>query len=331
MCHTRGFSYCIVNELSVYGLSNLLCVAVFELGSTSFATQGARVSRVVIELTGLFSAAGSLFIVAAGLTLVFGAMRVINLSHGSFYMYGAFLTSTLVGTSTGSRFWLAIVVASLGVAVLGGVVGLGVIRFVVNRDPLTQLLATFAVFLILADLALHIWGTGYRAVPLPKSLSGHIAVAGTTIPSFDIFVVGVSVVVGFGLWALLRHTQWGWRIRAAVDDPEVLEAGGVNLRRLQTSVFVLGSLLAGFGGAIVTPQISVAPGIDESIIVSAFLVAVIGGLGSVLGTAVGALIIAAAETLGALLLPTWASSFTYVAVILVLALRPSGLFGLAER
>lgn len=287
--------------------------------------------RLVIETVGTLSAAGSLFIVAAGLTLVFGAMRVINLAHGSFYMYGAFITSTLVGAATGARFWWIIGVAALAVALLGAVVNLAVVRLVINRDPLTQLVATFALFLILADIARHVWGNNPRAVPVPAGISGRMTVAGATFPVYDLLIVAVSVAVGLGLWVLLSHTALGWRIRAAFDDPEVLESGGVNLRRLQTGVFALGALLAGFGGAVVAPQISVAPGIDESIIVSAFLVAVIGGLGSVVGTALGALIIATAITVGTLVAPTWASTSTYLAVIVVLVVRPWGIFGMAER
>lgn len=257
-------------------------------------------ARFVLELVTTLSAAGSLFIVAAGLTLVFGAMRVINLAHGSFYMYGAFLVSTLVGTSTGYQFWWAVAVAALVVAVLGTFLDLSVIRFVVNRDPLTQLLATFALFLILADLAQHAWGTSFRAVPVPAGVAHAVTLFGATFPLFDAVTITMSVLVGVGLWLLLRHTMLGWRIRAAVDDPEVLQASGVNLRRLQAGVFTIGALLGGLGGAVVAPQIVVAPGIDESIIVSAFLIAVIGGLGSVVGTALGALIFAVADTAGTL-------------------------------
>ena len=287
--------------------------------------------QFVIETVGTLSAAGSLFIVASGLTLVFGAMRVINLSQGSFYMYGAFLTSTIVGVSTGARFWWAIAIAALIVAVLGTVVDLLVVRFVVNRDPLTQLVATYAVFLVLADAGQHVWGTGPRAVPAPTFVAGGTTVGGATFPTYDLVIIIVAAIIGLGLWILLRHTVFGWRIRGAVDDPELIEAGGVNLRHLQTGVFALGALLAGLGGAIVAPQISVAPGIDASIIVSAFLVVVIGGLGSVVGTAIGALIIATAITVGTLVVPTWASTSTYVAVIVVLVLRPWGLLGVAER
>ena len=285
----------------------------------------------LLETVITLSAAGSLFIVASGLTLVFGAMRVMNVTQGSFYMYGAFLTSTIVGASTGARFWWAIAIAALIVAVLGTVVDLVVVRFVVNRDPLTQLVATFAVFLVLAGAGQHLWGTSPRAVPAPTFLAGGTTVGGTTFPTYNLVIIIVAVIIGLGLWILLRHTLFGWRIRGAVDDPELIQAGGVNLRHLQTGVFALGALLAGLGGAIVAPQISVAPGTDASIIVSAFLVVVIGGLGSVLGAAIGALIIATAITVGTLVVPTWSATSTYVAVIVVLALRPWGLFGMAER
>ncbi len=287
--------------------------------------------RIVIETIGGLSAAGSLFVVATGLTLVFGAMRVINLAHGSFYMYGAFLVSTFVGTTTGLRFFWAVALAAIIVSLLGMVVDFTVVRFTVNRDPLTQLLATFGVFLILADLGQHFWGTGFRAVPLASVLTGKVTISGATFPVFDLLITGIAILVGVALWLILRHSVFGWRVRAAVDDPELLQASGVDLRRLQMGVFALGALLAGLGGAIVAPQTVVAPGIDESIIVAAFLVTVIGGLGSVLGTALGALIIAFAQTVGAVVAPTWASTFTFLAAIIVLAVRPSGLLGVPER
>jgi branched-subunit amino acid ABC-type transport system permease component len=187
------------------------------------------------------------------------------------------------------------------------------------------------VFLILADLGQHFWGTGFRAVPLASALTGKVTISGATFPVFDLLIIGVAILVGVALWLMLRHSVFGWRVRAAVDDPELLQSSGVDLRRLQMGVFALGALLAGLGGAIVAPQTVVAPGIDESIIVAAFLVCVIGGLGSVLGTALGALIIAFAQTVGAVVAPTWASTFTFLAAIIVLAVRPAGLLGVPER
>ena len=287
-------------------------------------------STVIIDAIGALSSAGTLFIVAAGLTLVFGAMRLINIAHGSFYMYGAFLVTTIAGVSTGLRFWTALLAAALIVALLGVVTEIGVMRRIYDAEHLTQLVATFGLFLILADLALHFWGNQSRTVNLPAAVAGHVSVAGATFPSYDIVVIGVAAAVGAALWALLQRSALGWRIRAAVEDPELLQAQGTNLRLLRTGVFGGGALLAGLSGAIVAPQIAVAPGMDSAIVVSAFIVAVIGGLGSVAGAAIGALIIGTAETIGTIVAPTWASTFIYLAMIVVLVARPSGLLGLRE-
>lgn len=288
-------------------------------------------STFVIDTVGTLSTAGTLFIVSAGLTLVFGAMRLINIAHGSFYMYGAFLVTTIAGAASGLRFWLAVVAGCLAVGLIGMVVEIGVMRRIYGKEHLTQLVATFGLFLILADLALKFWGNNSRTVTAPAGVSGRLSVGGATFPAYDVVVIGAAAVVGAGLWVLLQRTTLGWRIQAAVEDPEALQAGGTNLRLLRTGVFTLGALLAGLAGAIVTPQVAVAPGMDSAIIVSAFIVAIIGGLGSVAGAALGALIIGAAEQLGTVVAPTWASTFIYLAMIVVLVLRPAGLLGIPER
>ena len=285
----------------------------------------------VIEISGALNSASSLFLASAGLTLIFGAMRVINLAHGSFYMYGAFLMTSLVGFTTGSRFWWAVPLAALVVALVGAAIEVGVIRRIYGQEHLTQLLATYALFLILADVGLRIWGSDSRAVPFPQRFFGSMEIAGEQIPKYYLVVVGTALAVGIALWLLLKRTALGWRIRAAVDDPESLEAGGVNIQLLFTIVFALGAFLAGLGGAVISPQIAVTPGIDGSIIVFAFIVTVVGGLGSIVGAAVGALLIGAAETAGTLIAPEWATVFPYVAMIAILAVRPWGLFGAAER
>jgi branched-chain amino acid transport system permease protein len=285
----------------------------------------------VIEVVGTLNEAGWLFLAAAGVTLIFGAMRVINLAHGSLYMYGAFFAATIIGQFDGSRFWWGVPLAALGAAAMGVLVEVGVIRWVYGKEHLTQLLATFALVLIFADLAQWIWGTAYRTIPVPSFFYAGMTIAGTTVPKYNLVIIGTGVAVALGLWALLRFTTLGWRIRAAVDDRESLEASGVNIQLLFTVVFALGAGLAGLSGAIIGPQIAITPGIDQSIIVSAFLVAVIGGLGSVLGTALGALLIGAADTAGTLWAPTWSAAFPYLAMILVLAVRPWGLFGVEEH
>ncbi len=286
---------------------------------------------VIIDGIGVLSTAGTLFIVSAGLTLVFGAMRLINIAHGSFYMYGAFGVATLAGAASGLRFWAAVLASAVMVALLGVVAEAGIMRRIYDKEHLTQLIATFGLFLILADLALHLWGNSSRTVSLPAAVAGHLTVAGATFPSYDLVIIGAAIVVGAGLWGLLQRSALGWRIRAAVEDPESLQAGGTNLRRLRTGVFALGAFLAGLSGALIAPQVAVAPGLDSAIVVSAFIVAVIGGLGSVVGAALGAVIIGAAETLGTVVAPSWASTFIYLAMIVVLVARPSGLLGVPER
>ncbi len=285
----------------------------------------------VVDLVSTLSTAGYLFIVSAGLTLVFGAMRVINLAHGSFYMYGAFLVTTLVGASSGARFWWAVPACAVAIGAVGAVVELGVMRRLYRSEHLTQLLATFGLLLIFADLALRLWGTGARTVSSPSPFQGRITIAGATFPSYDIAITVVAVLVGVGLWAMLTRTVVGWRIRAVVSDPEALAATGTNTHLLLTVVFALGAGLAGLAGAIVAPQTSIAPGIDQAIIVSAFIVTVIGGLGSIAGTALGAVLIGVAQTLGTRYAPNWASTVIYVVLIAVLAVRPWGLLGAAER
>jgi branched-chain amino acid transport system permease protein len=275
--------------------------------------------------------ASSLFIAAAGLTLVFGAMRIINIAHGSFYMYGAFLVTAVVGAAGGGRFWLALAVAPLALAGMGTIVEVAVLRRVYRRDHLVQLVVTYALFLIFADLALRFWGTQARAVAAPSLLSGSVSIGSSSFPVYDLFAIGAAVAAGVALWALLQRTALGWRIRAAVEDSETLAASGTNVPLLSTTVFAIGALLAGLAGAIASPLQSISPGLDASIIVQAFIVAVIGGLGSVTGAAIGAVIISLFDTAGVLWAHSWEPAFIYLAMIAVLAVRPWGLLGAPER
>ncbi len=288
-------------------------------------------SHYLITFLSALTDASSLFVAAAGLTLVFGALRIINVAHGSFYAYGAFGVTTLVGASGNWRFWLALLAVPLAVAVLGAGVELTVLRRVYPRDHLAQLVVTSALFLIFADLALRLWGSQARGVPVPSVLSGSITVGGGQFPRYDLFAIGVAVAVGLGLWALLQRTPLGWRIRAAVEDKELLASAGSNVPLLFTTVFSIGTLLAALAGAVAAPLESVSPGLDASILISAFIVSVIGGLGSVAGAAVGAVVIALFNMAGVLWAPSWEPAFIYLAMITVLAVRPWGLLGTAER
>ncbi len=273
-----------------------------------------------------------LFVAAAGLTLVFGALRIINIAHGSFYAFGAFGVTTMVGSAAGGwRFWLALLAVPLAVATLGGATELTVLRRVYGKDHLAQLVVTYALFLVFGDVALRLWGSAARSVAAPAVLGGSVTVGAGRFPVYDLFAVGVAVAVGLGLWAMLQRTTLGWRIRAAVEDRELLASAGTNVPLLFTTIFVIGTLLAGLAGVIAAPLESVSPGLDGSIVISAFIVSVIGGLGSVAGAAIGAVVIALFDAAGVLWAPSWEPAFIFLAMIAVLVLRPWGLLGTPER
>ncbi len=286
---------------------------------------------VAVALLTSLSTAASLFMVAAGLTLIFGAMRVINLAHGSLYMYGAFIAATIVGSATGDTFWYALALAPLAVVVLGTLLEVGLMRRVYRADHLVQLLATYGVLLILGDLALQFWGASPLSVSSPRVLSGSLAFQHFTFPAYELFLTGTGVLVGLALWFLLARTSLGWKVRASVEDAELLAVRGTNVKLLYTVVFAIGAFLAGLGGALITPLQGVDTGLGSSIIVAAFVVAVIGGLGSIAGAALGAGIIAVFQMAGALWLPAWEPTSLYVAMIVVLAIKPWGLLGVRDR
>lgn len=290
------------------------------------------IGALLVQLLSGLTSAAILFLVAAGITLIFGAMRIINVAHGSLYMYGAFLMASLLSSvfSGAALFWLALVLATLLTGLLGVVLEIAVLRRIYAREHLAQLLATFALFYILADLAQEIWGNKYRTVAVPPVLAGHASFFGHAFPLYSLFVIGIAVLVGLLLFALLTLTLFGWRVRAAVEDPELLAATGANVKLLSTALFGLGAVLAGLAGAVVAPLQAVTSGMDASILIAAFIVSIIGGLGSVLGSALGAIIIGVFQAFGVVWLPQWSSTFIYVAMIVLLAFRPSGLLGQAE-
>jgi branched-subunit amino acid ABC-type transport system permease component len=290
-------------------------------------------TAVLTELFGGLGQAGIYFLVALGLTLTFGTARLINVAHGSFYMYGAFIAATVVGSFAAQAlsFWIAIVAVPILVGVLGALLEATVVRWLYDKEHLTQLLATLGASYVLADIALWIWGANGRSVSPPGALSHHVSIAGARVPTYNIFLIGVGALVGVVLWYFLARTTTGWKVRAAVQDPNLLDSLGINVRRLNLGVFSAGAYLGGLAGVVVAPLISVAPGIDISILVDAFIVAIIGGLGSVGGAAVGAILIGLFETASTLWAPALSSIVIYLAMIATLLIKPSGLFGAKAR
>ncbi len=279
-------------------------------------------------LSGL-TAAMFLFIVASGLSVVFGVLRVLNFAHGSFYMLGAYLAWQMtqwLGPVTGN-FWLAVLGAAAGVALLGGLIERFLLRHLYGREDLYQLLLTYALVLILGDAARMLWGTQQLAMPRPPGLAGSFMLFGAVVPHYNFFIIVLGPLIAVGCWLVLSRTGIGRMIRAAAYDREMLAALGADVGRLYTLMFIGGSFLAGLGGALVTPVRSIVPGMDVEIIVEAFIVVVIGGLGSFWGTFLGALIFGQVLAFGILVLPGFSIFAVFALMAIVLIVRPAGLLG----
>jgi branched-chain amino acid transport system permease protein len=269
-----------------------------------------------------------LFLVASGLTLVFGIMGVINLAHGAFYMLGAYLAFWLAG-ETGSLL-AAVMLGVPLMLLLGLIIERLAISFLYERDHLQQVLLTFGLILIIDDVQQMLWGTGFHGVAPPTALAGSIPLtADQDYPVYRLFISAVCLLVAAGLYGLIARTRIGMAIRAGAADRETAEALGVDVRRLFTLVFALGIGLAAFAGMIGAPVSSVYPGMGDRILIVSFVVVVIGGIGSVKGAFVGAMLIGLADTFGKVLLPEVASMVIYALMAAVLMVRPQGLFGRA--
>lgn len=267
-----------------------------------------------------------LFLMAAGLTLVFGIMNMINLAHGALYMAGAFLTATFAG-ATGS-FLLGVALALPATAILGAVLELGVLRRFYARGHLDQVLVTFGLILVLNELTRIIWGPTPLALPIPPSLSGSVEIfAGVVYPVFRLAILVVGVVVALGLYVVVVHTRAGMWIRAGASDREMASAMGVDVQLVFTIVFAAGAALAGLAGLMAGPITAVQVGMGEPILILALVVTVIGGIGSVRGAFVAALLIGVLDTFGRVLLPPALGSMViFVVMAMILAWRPQGLF-----
>jgi branched-subunit amino acid ABC-type transport system permease component len=286
---------------------------------------------VVVLVSGL-SGAALLFLVGSGLTLVFGALRIINLAHGSLYMLGAFLAVALIGTLGGVLgFAAGIVVASIAVGVIGGLIEIAILRRLYQREHLMQLVATFSLILIISGAIRVVFGANFKRVGAPDFLTGSIPVGSSTISAYQLFLIAVALAVVGGLYALLYRTGLGRNIRAAVADPELLQLAGVNVPLLFTTVFVIGALLAGLGGAAIAPYHAVSLGIDVDIVVQAFAVTIIGGLGSLVGAAIGSILVGLVQSFGIYAAPKFSLAFIFIVLAIVLGVRPWGLFGEPER
>ncbi|MEP9353341.1 ABC transporter permease [Xanthobacter sp. KR7-65] len=285
---------------------------------------------LVQALSGLASAA-SLFLVASGLSIIFGVTRIVNFAHGAFYMLGAYVAYTLTTRFVGPLgFWGAILAASAFVALLGALMEMVLLRRIYHAPELFQLLATFGVTLMVQDLVVVIWGPEDLLGPRAPGFTGAVSLFGRMVPSYDLFLMTLGPVVLGALWLLFHHTRWGVLVRAATQDREMVAALGVNQKWLFTGVFALGVFLAALGGALQIPRTTVTHAMDLSIIVEVFVVVVIGGLGSVTGAFVAAIIVAELNAFGILILPQISLITVFLVMAVVLVVRPWGLFGKPE-
>lgn len=286
----------------------------------------ASLSCVITQTTSGLIIGALLFLVAAGLTLIFGVLGVVNFTHGSFYMLGAYFAFTAYSAS--GSFALAIVAGALGVAAFGLLFERLFMRRVYGSDVLMQLLVCYAFILILDDVVKMIWGPEFKSMGVPEAFRlPPVQVAGGVVPAFYVFLIGATALIALALWVVLVKTRLGKVVRAAAHNPAMTSALGLNTGAIYGAVFAVGSLLAGLAGALAAPVRSVAPGMGFSILIESFIVTVIGGMGSVSGALVGALLIGLVRSFGSIGFPLFVEGTMFLAMVLILILKPSGLLG----
>ena len=268
-----------------------------------------------------------LFVMASGLSLIFGQMNVINLAHGSFYLLGGYIGLT-VADGTGN-FWLALLVAPLLVGTLGLLIEYFFLRRLYGpHRQLDQVLLTFGIALIAADLIRWNWGAYVEAVPSPPLLSGQTWVFGIRFPTYRLSLLGFGLTIALLLWIIIERTRLGAIIRAGVSDAQMVSGLGINIHMVFAVVFAMGTALAALAGVIGSPVLNLYPGLDFEILILTLVVIVVGGLGTLKGAFFGSLVIGMADTFGKALMPEFALFLIFAVMSVVLLLKPSGLFGL---
>ncbi len=278
-----------------------------------------------------------LFLISVGMTLIYGVLRILNVAHGNLYALGAYTGASLIIAYFRHDLWpygsyLVLFGAALLVGVIAGpLIERGLLRWVYDRDPAVQLLITYALFLILEDAIKLGWGTDPYYAYKPYHLLGQVQLGGIAYPRYSFLLLGIAVAAGGALWLFINRTRFGKLIVAVIEDPEISTAMGVNVPRVYVITFTLGAVLAALGGAFTAPMISVAPGIAVEVIVLAFAVVVIGGMGSLEGAALGALIVGIVRAAAVHHIPDLELFAIYLVMAAVLLVRPQGLFAREER
>jgi branched-chain amino acid transport system permease protein len=281
-------------------------------------------AQAAILAANSFALGGVLFLLSAGFSLIFGLMRIPNLMHGSFFMLGAYFGVSFL--AWGINFWLAALLSALAMAVIGGVIERLLLRRL-EGQVLPQVLLTLGFAFIIADICLMVWtGDPWQPSP-PPALRGAVQAMGLFFPLYRLVILAVAVVIALALWILVDWTRLGAMIRAGVDDPPIARVVGIPVSRLFTLVFCLGAALAAFAGVIAAPYLSVYPGLDFQVLPLALIVVILGGTGSLLGALIGSLLIGFLYNFGLTAFPDFAYVILFLPMLLVLVLRPQGLFG----
>jgi branched-chain amino acid transport system permease protein len=287
-------------------------------------------SFIIVQLISGLTMATLLFLVASGLTLIFGVGNVFNFAHGSFYMLGAYLAYQTV-SSWNTNFWLATLTASLGAGILGMLVEYLFLRRIYGRaeEGGFQILLTYSFILVIDDLVKLVWGTEYKSLLRPRGFSGSIEIAGMTLPTYNLAIIAIGLIIVVAAWLILSRTRPGRIARATAIDREMMAAMGVNVPFTMTLVFGIATGLGGFAGAIAAPLRSVTPGAGIEVIIDSLIVVVIGGMGNFWGAWLGALLLGEVIAFAVAIVPEWASVFSYLVMVLTLIFKPEGLFASA--
>jgi branched-chain amino acid transport system permease protein len=286
-------------------------------------------SALALNVLYALSLSMNMFIIAAGLSLIFGVLRVINFAHGAFYMFGAYLAFTITKL-VGASFWVAVLGAGLGLAVLALALERGLLRFLYGKEHLMQLLFMFAIVLLMGDVVKMIWGADNYSVDYPPGFAGAIRLGSLAFPTYLVFLSALGPVIAVAMWLGIDRTRWGRIVRAATQDREMLAALGINVTLVYAGVFTVGSALAGLGGALAAPRIAVSLGMDATVIVECFIIVIIGGLGQLWGSFLGALAFGFVVQFGTVWVPDWQDVLPYLMMLVVLLVRPWGLLGRPE-
>jgi branched-chain amino acid transport system permease protein len=267
---------------------------------------------------------GLLFLLSAGFSLIFGLMRIPNLMHGSFFMLGGYIGVTVL--DRGQNFWVAALASGAAMAVIGGLVERFLLRRLAGQE-LAQVLLTLGLSFIVADLCLMTWGGDPIQPPTPPQLQGAVQPFGIFFPIYRLAIVAIAGAIAIALWVMVDRTRLGAMIRAGVDDPQIARVVGIKVSRLFTLIFCVGAALAAFAGVMAAPYLSIHPGLDAEMLPLALIVVILGGTGSLLGALVGSLLIGFLYNFGQAMLPNLAYVILFLPMLLVLVLRPQGLFG----